>query len=108
MTGTQQFLTIAAAAAATVLTRFLPYVLFPEGRKTPGFILYMGKVLAPAVFGLLVVYCLKKVSFTSSPFGIPEALSILAVILLYKWKGGMVVPMVGGTALYMILIRILS
>lgn len=107
MTLSQQYITIAAVVAATVLTRFLPYILFPEGKKIPDFVLYMGKVLAPAVFGLLVVYCFKNVNVTSGLHGIPEAISVLAVILLYLWKRNMVVPLVGGTALYMILIRLM-
>lgn len=103
----QQFITIAVVVAATVLTRFLPYVLFPEGRKIPDFILYLGKVLAPAVFGMLVIYCLKNVDFAAGAHGLPELLSILAVILLYLWKKNMVVPLIGGTALYMVLIRVM-
>jgi len=103
----QQFITIAVVVAATVLTRFLPYVLFPEGRKIPDFILYLGKVLAPAVFGMLVIYCLKNVDFAAGAHGLPELLSILAVILLYLWKKSMVVPLIGGTALYMVLIRVM-
>ena len=107
MTIVQQIITIAVVVAATVLTRFLPYVMFPEGKKIPDFILYLGKVLAPAVFGLLVVYCLKNVDFTAGSRGLPELLSILAVIQLYLWKKNMVVPIVGGTVCYMILIRLM-
>lgn len=107
MSVSQQFITIAVVIAATVLTRFLPYIAFPEGKKIPPFILYMGKVLAPAVFGLLVIYCLKNVDFTGGSRGIPELLSVLATILLYLWKRNMVVPIVGGTACYMILVRLI-
>lgn len=88
MTTAQQMITIGVAVGATILTRFLPYLLFPEGKKIPDFIYYLGKVLAPAVFGLLVLYCLKNVNFAGGSHGLPELLSILAVILLYKWKGG--------------------
>ena len=56
MTSFQIFITIAAVVLGTVLTRFLPYICFPQGRKTPRYITYLGKVLAPAVFGLLVIY----------------------------------------------------
>ncbi len=107
MTLTQQLITCAAAVGATVLTRFLPYILFPEGRKIPDFILYLGKFLAPAVFGLLVVYCFKNVSFTTGTHVIPELVALLTVVVLYLWKRNMVLPMAGGTAVYMILIRIM-
>ena len=63
MTELQQAVTVGAAVLATILTRFLPYILFPAGKETPAFDRYLGSYLAPAVFGLLVVYCLRNVSF---------------------------------------------
>ena len=105
MTATQQFITIAVVIAGTVLTRFLPYVLFPEGRAIPKFVTYLGKILAPAVFGLLVVYCLRHVSVTSGSHGIPELIAIGVVAALYAWKRGMVLPMLGGTVCYMLLVQ---
>ncbi|MDO4614383.1 MAG: AzlD domain-containing protein, partial [Lachnospiraceae bacterium] len=69
MTIQQIILTIIVVIAATMLTRFLPYLLFPQGRKTPDFVLYLGKVLAPAVFGLLVVYCFRNTGFTYGSHG---------------------------------------
>lgn len=107
MTTPQAVLTIAVVVIATLLTRFLPYIAFPEGKKIPDFILYLGKVLAPAVFGLLVVYCLRKTDVLSSPHGLPELISLAAVILLYKWRYDMVAPLVGGTVCYMVLIRLI-
>jgi branched-subunit amino acid transport protein AzlD len=107
MTTTQMVITIAVVILGTVLTRFLPYLVFSEGREIPSSVRYLGVVLAPAVFGLLVVYCLRNVDFTGGTFGIPEIISIIVVILLYIWKKGMLIPMAGGTACYMILIRVL-
>lgn len=107
MTTAQAVITIAVVVAATLLTRFLPYIVFPRGRKIPDYILYLGKVLAPAVFGLLVVYCLRKTDIAAAPHGLPEAVSVAAVILLYKWRHNMVAPLIGGTACYMILIRLM-
>ena len=63
MTEFQQAVTVGSAVFATILTRFLPYILFPAGKETPAFVRYLGSYLAPAVFGLLVVYCLRNVSF---------------------------------------------
>lgn len=97
---------ILAVAAGTQLTRWLPFVLFPENRNPPEMILWLGRVLPPAVMGLLVVYCLKDVSLTASPHGIPEALSILLTVLLHRWKGNVLLSIAGGTALYMILIQV--
>ena len=105
MTLTQQIITIAVVVAATVLTRFLPYIAFPEGRPIPKVVTYLGKVLAPAVFGLLFVYCLRNVSFVSGNFGLPEIISLAFVALLYFRFHGMILPIAGGTILYMILVQ---
>lgn len=105
MTITQQILTIAAVVAGTMLTRFLPFLLFPAGRQTPKYILYLGKVLPPAVFGLLVIYCLKDVSLFSGSHGIPELISIALVIVLHLWKRQMLLSIAGGTVCYMILVQ---
>ena len=105
MTDTQIFLTIAVVVLGTVLTRFLPYLCFPQGKKTPRYVTYLGKVLAPAIFGLLVVYCLRNVNFTGGSYGIPELLSIAVVVLTFLWKRQMLLSMASGTALYMILVQ---
>lgn len=106
MTLTKQALTIAAAVVATVLTRFLPYILFPAGKKTPAFVTYLGSYLAPAVFGLLVVYCLRNISFSAGgTCGIPEAIAIAVVVLTFLWKKSMLLSMASGTILYMILMQ---
>ena len=73
MTLTQQIITVAVVIAATVFTRFIPYIAFPEGKKIPDFVHYLGKYLAPAVFGMLVVYCFKNVSFTTGSSSSAEA-----------------------------------
>lgn len=101
----QQFITIGVAVLGTVLTRFLPYILFPEGKKIPRVINYLGKVLAPAVFGLLVIYCLRNVNFAGAHHGLPELISIAVVIALFVWKKGMILPMAGGTICYMLLVH---
>lgn len=105
MTLSQQIITIAMVVLGTVLTRFLPFLLFPAGKTTPKYIQYLGKVLPPAVFGLLVIYCLKNVSIFTGSRGIPELLSILAVVLLHLWKRQMLLSIAGGTVLYMILVQ---
>ena len=81
MTLTQQVVTIAIVVLGTMLTRFLPFLLFPAGRPTPKYIQYLGKVLPAAVFGLLIIYCLRNVNLLAGSHGIPELISILVVIL---------------------------
>ena len=103
---TEQIISIAMVMLGTVLTRFLPFLLFPAGKATPKYIQYLGKVLPPAVFGLLVVYCLKNVSIFTGSHGIPEFLSILAVVFLHLWKRQMLLSIAGGTILYMVLVQL--
>lgn len=106
MTLTQQMITILMVIVGTMLTRFLPFMVFPAGKPTPGYIRYLGAVLPAAVFGLLVVYCLKNVSPTAGSHGIPEAVSIVAVIGLHLWKRQMLVSIAGGTVCYMLLVQL--
>lgn len=91
---------------ATMLTRFLPFILFPAGKPTPKYIQYLGRVLPAAVFGLLVVYCLKDVSIFSGGHGLPEFIAIAVVILLHLWKRQMLLSIAGGTVCYMLLVQL--
>ncbi len=106
MTVTQQIITVAMVILATVITRFLPFLVFPSGKETPQFIKYLGKVLPAAVFGLLVVYCLKSVSIFEGSHGIPELISILVVAGLHLWKRQMLLSIAGGTMVYMLLVQL--
>lgn len=100
MTLTQQMITILMVILGTVLTRFIPFLLFPAGKPTPKYIQYLGSVLPAAVFSLLVVYSLKGVSILSESHGLPEFISIAVVIILHSWKRQMLVSIAGGTICY--------
>lgn len=106
MTGIQQFITVAVIVLATLLTRFLPFVIFPSGKPTPKFVQYLGKVLPSAVFGLLVIYCLKNVSLFSGSRGVPELISIAVTAALHLWKRQMLLSIAGGTVCYMLLVQL--
>lgn len=106
MTLTQQLITIFMVILGTVLTRFLPFVLFPAGRPTPRYIQYLGRVLPSAVFGLLVVYCLRNVNLFAGSHGLPELISIAVVIGLHTWKRQMLLSIAGGTVCYMLLVQL--
>lgn len=107
MTMTQQLLTIAVVSLGTILTRFLPFLIFPAGKPVPKYMKFLGKFLPGAVFGMLVIYCLKGVSFLTPPYGIPEAIAVLAVIALHLWKKQTLLSIAGGTAVYMILVQVI-
>ena len=94
----------AGALLGTMVTRFLPILIFPEGKEPPEFIQYLGKVLPYAVIGLLVIYCLKDVP-GSGTYGIPEFLAIVFIVLLHRWKKNILLSIGGGTVFYMLLVQ---
>ncbi len=93
-------------AIATVLTRALPFILFPENKETPKYVLYLGKVLPLTIVGMLVVYCLKDVSILSGTHGIPEMVAIIAIVILHLWKENTLLSIGAGTLLYMLILQI--
>ena len=96
---------ILAVAAGTQLTRWLPFWLFPEKKQPPAVVAYLGKVLPPAMMGLLTVYCFKNVAWLSGTHGAPELLASAAVVGLHLWKRNVLFSIAGGTALYMVLVQ---
>ncbi|ASB89055.1 branched-chain amino acid transporter permease [Bacillus sonorensis] len=107
MSVTQQIITIAMVVLGTMLTRFLPFMIFPSGKPTPKYVQYLGKVLPSAVIGLLVIYCFKDVSLLSGSHGVPELIGASAVVLLHFWKKNMLLSIAGGTVVYMILVQLI-
>ena len=97
---------IAVIAAVTILLRFIPFFVFGGKRKTPEIITYLGKVLPCAIMGMLVVFCLKGVSPTVYPYGLPELIACVLVVVLHVWKRNTLLSIVGGTACYMVLIQL--
>ena len=96
---------IAVMAAVTFLTRFLPFLLFDRGEAPPKIVLYLGRVLPPAIIAMLVVYCLKGVSFASPAGWAPQLISAAAVAALHVWKHNNLLSIFGGTILYMVLVQ---
>ena len=106
MTLTQRLITIGMVILGTVLTRFLPFLIFPADKPTPRYIQYLGRVLPSAVFGLLIVYCLRNVSLFAGGHGLPEMISVAVVIGLHTWKRQMLLSIAGGTICYMLLVQL--
>lgn len=105
MTIGQQIITIALCALATMITRFLPFVVFSGKRPTPRYIQYLGKALPSAIFAMLVVYCLKDVSLFAGNHALPELIAIAFTVGLHLWKRQMLLSVAGGTVCYMLLIQ---
>lgn len=99
-------LIILLVAVTTFCTRVVPFLVFPKGKKIPAVVEYLGKVLTPAVIGMLVVYCLKDTPIVSSPHGVPEAAAVLTVAVLHIWKRNNLLSIGAGTVLYMFLIQV--
>lgn len=101
----QGICTVAVIMAATVLTRFLPFWLFPEGRATPPFITYLGQVLPSAMIGLLVVYCLRSAESSAGLPGFAQWVSVAVTAALHWWKGNTLLSIGAGTVCYMLLVQ---
>lgn len=107
MTTLQMGITMAMCTAATMLTRFLPFLIFSsKDQQPPEMVRYLGRVLPAAIFGMLIVYCLKGVTPFAGSHGIPEAMAIAATIALHKWKHQTLVSIAGGTVCYVLLVQL--
>ncbi len=106
MTLIQQIITIAMCTLGTVLSRFLPFLIFSSKKPTPKYVQYLGTVLPGAIFSMLVVYCLKNVSILQYSYGLPELIAIIITVALHLWKRQMLISIAGGTISYMLLIQL--
>lgn len=106
MTTLQAALIVAIFSGATMLTRWLPFLVFPAGRPTPRYIFYLGRVLPFAITTMLIVYCLKDVHIMASPHGAPELLAILVVAALFLAFKNSLLAIAVGTILYMVLVQL--
>ncbi|MDD3230141.1 MAG: branched-chain amino acid transporter permease [Oscillospiraceae bacterium] len=107
LTFPQGLMTVGLIVLATALTRFLPFWVFSEGKKTPDYVVYLGRVLPYAVIGLLVVYCLRSVDLSAPPFGAAELAGVVVTAALHWWKNNTLLSIAGGTACYMLLAQLL-
>ena len=93
-------------AAVIAFTRFLPFLAFPEGRKRPQAITYLGSVLPYAIIGMLVIYCFKGVSVLQYPYGLPELIAAAFVVGMHVWLRNTLISVFGGVAVYMLLVQL--
>lgn len=105
MTFSQQIITICLCIVGTMLIRFLPFIVFSENRKTLDFVQYIGRLLPSAVFGMLVIYCVKNVDFLHGSHGLSELISILVTSGIHLCKRQMLLSIAGGTLCYMLLLH---
>lgn len=97
-------LTVATAAVVTIALRFIPFAVF-KNRKTPAAVSYLGKVLPYAVMGMLVVYCLKDISFSAAAGWLPYLVSGVLVVVVYVLSRKTLPSILAGTVCYMIFVQ---
>lgn len=95
---------VGVMAAVSALLRFLPFLVFRK--RTPPYVAYLGRVLPPAIIGMLVVYCLKDVTLTAAPFGLPELIACLTVAAVQLWRRSSLWSILAGTAVYLMLVNV--
>lgn len=105
MTDLHDILLAATVALVTIALRFLPFWIFGENRTTPPLVAHLGKVLPFAIMGMLVVYCLKDMTLTAAPFGIPELIGCALVAGLHVWKRNTLLSIGAGTLCYKLLVQ---
>ena len=98
-------ITVAIVVAATLLTRFSAFLIFPPGKKAPAFVQYLGKTLPAAVMGMLVVYTFKDTVVISYPYGVPELIALLVTAGMHLWKRNMFMSIGAGTIVYMLIVQ---
>ena len=96
---------IAVMALVTFLTRALPFLLFGRGGNPPRIILYLGQYLPPAVIAMLIVYCLRNMSFSAPAGWAPAVIASVAVAVVHVWKRNILLSIGAGTVLYMLLVQ---
>ena len=102
---THAALIIAVAGAVTLMLRFLPFLVFSGKRETPPYIVYLGRVLPYAIMGMLVIYCLRGISFTATANYLPELIACAVVVLAHVWKRNTLLSIISGTVCYMLLVQ---
>lgn len=106
MTTGQQLIMIAMVIAGTMITRFLPFIVFPAGKTAPAYVRYLGQALPSAVFGLLVIYSLKDINLLTGNHGLPALISVAVVVGIHLRKKHMMLSIALGTICHMLLVQL--
>lgn len=98
---------IAVMALVTAAIRIFPFLIFGRGRKTPKIIDKLSRMLPTAIMGMLVIYCIKDISFATVDGFLPALISILIVVMLHLWQRNTLLSIIGGTVSYMLLVQLI-
>ena len=106
LTPVQTLICIAAIVVGVQVSRWLPFLAFSDRRELPQFVKYLGRVLPPALMGLIVVYCFKNVEILTGNHGLPELIATAVVIGTYAWSEKLLLSVANGTVVYMVLVQL--
>ena len=105
MTNAYYWISAAVIASVTIVIRFLPFLIFKNGQKTPKLVEKLGQLLPYSIIGMLVVYCLKEVRFTDLSSFLPELIASTVVCSIYIWRKNTLISIISGTLCYMALVQ---
>ena len=93
-------------AGVTLALRALPFMFFGGKGGVPRVIASLGQMHPAAIMAALVVYCMKGVPFGPFADGAKQIVAAVCVVALHLWRRNTLLSIAGGTAVYMILIRL--
>lgn len=84
----------------TLGIRVAPFILFTRHKNHP-LLHYMSSTLPVLIILVLILYCLREVKLDCYPYGVPELVSMLAVVLVHYFFRQAIISILAGTLLYM-------
>ncbi|MBR2715773.1 MAG: AzlD domain-containing protein [Ruminococcus sp.] len=98
-------LLVLVMALVSFLLRAFPFIVFTGKKETPKFVVYLGKVLPYAIIGMLVIYCVKDISFAAAKDFLPYIIAGTVVVILHVWRRNTLLSIIAGTLSYMALVQ---
>ncbi len=97
---------IAVMAAVNFITRVVPFVFFAK-KELPKSLVFVQKYFPAIIMTILIVYSIKDIDLSHTPYGLKEIGSIAFVIILHLSLKNYLVSIFLGTIFYMGLVQYL-
>ena len=107
MSNTYILLALIISGVVTFVIRLFPFLVLRNQTNLSSRMQFISEVLPQAIITILVVYCLKDISFINAPFGIPELIAVSIVVLLQWWKENTLLSIFVPTVIYMVLLQVM-
>ena len=98
-------LIVLICSLATIILRYFPFIIFPDGKEIPKTVSHLSAVFPGAVIGMLIIFCLKDVNVTAFPFGLPELIAVVFTGVLHLLFKNTLLSILIGTISYMLLVQ---